>query len=85
MNDSNTQTALSTLQSQLSALQNSKVMALEPYLDVSPLGGNARITLTGVNLQIVNGLGTTNSVNGWGNLIIGYDAARNDNTYFCSD
>lgn len=35
------------------------------------------IVLTGVNLQIVNGLGSTHSVNGTGNLIAGYNETGN--------
>jgi trimeric autotransporter adhesin len=40
-------------------------------------GGTTKtIRLTGVNLQIVNGSGTTESANGLGNLIVGYNRAR---------
>jgi len=34
------------------------------------------IVVSGVNLQIVNGMGTTNSSNGVGNLIVGYQETR---------
>src|SRR5215510_4902970 len=34
------------------------------------------VTITGANLQIVNGLGATNTVNGVGNLIVGYNEDR---------
>jgi hypothetical protein len=37
------------------------------------VAGKPTIQFSGVNLQIVNGLGKTESVNGEGNLIIGYD------------
>jgi len=36
--------------------------------------GYATMQFSGVNLQLVNGMGTTYSTNGLGNLIIGYDA-----------
>jgi hypothetical protein len=36
------------------------------------------VVITGANLRIVNGLGTTNTTNGLGNLIVGYNELRND-------
>lgn len=35
-----------------------------------------RVRFTGVNLQLVNGMGRTDTVNGRGNLTLGYDVAR---------
>jgi hypothetical protein len=49
-----------------------RVIALEDLLSLFTLEGNT-LVLTGVNLRIVNGEGSTNSVNGVGNLIVGYD------------
>ena len=49
-----------------------RVIALEDLLSRFTLEGN-NLVLTGVNLQIVNGEGSTGTVNGVGNLIIGYD------------
>jgi hypothetical protein len=37
------------------------------------VGGKATIRFSGVNVQVVNGEGKTASVNGAGNLVIGYD------------
>jgi hypothetical protein len=34
------------------------------------------VTITGANLRIVNGLGTTETTNGLGNLIVGYNEER---------
>ncbi len=34
------------------------------------------VTITGANLRIVNGLGATDTVNGLGNLIVGYNEPR---------
>lgn len=45
---------------------------------------NNTILFTGVNVQIVNGLGGTFSANGTGNLIVGYNAQDNYQ-YYCSD
>ena len=43
------------------------------HLDDGQGGTNATVRLAGVNFQIVNGLGGTESVNGVGNLIVGYN------------
>ncbi len=75
---------IATLQAQVVTINASDVMALEPYLAVTP-GGTPKALLSGINLQIVNGAASTNSVNGTGNLIIGYDEVRADLTYFCSN
>jgi hypothetical protein len=37
------------------------------------IGGKPTIRFTGVNAQIINGAGSTASVNGTGNLVLGYD------------
>jgi hypothetical protein len=37
------------------------------------VGGKPTVRFTGVNVQLVNGAGATESVNGTGNLVIGYD------------
>lgn len=42
------------------------------YIDDCDSGSYPTLRLTGVNLQIVNGLGTTSSLDGTGNLIVGY-------------
>src|SRR5215471_13626168 len=34
------------------------------------------VVITGANLRIVNGLGTTDTTNGLGNLIVGYNESR---------
>lgn len=48
--------------------------------------GNPAVVFSGVNLQINNGQGATNTINGLGNLVIGYDEARQDRTVnFCAD
>jgi hypothetical protein len=47
--------------------------ALDSVLTVEQRNGVPTVRLTGVNLQVVNGLNRTESVNGAGNVIIGYD------------
>jgi hypothetical protein len=82
------QTQVAQLQSQLTAIQNSNVMALNSYITVlpnttapptaPPMGTPNKVVFSGINVQIVNGLGQTDSINGLGNLIIGYDKPRPD-------
>ena len=40
------------------------------------VGTNTELTLSGVNLHIVNGKGSTQTANGLGNLILGYNATQ---------
>jgi len=49
-----------------------------PHLNYveSGVGGKPTIQVSGANLQIVNGEGKTNTTNGAGNLVIGYDQSR---------
>ena len=80
--------AVATLQAQVTALQSTlaaanNILALNPYVTVD--AGKNLVRFTGVNLQLVNGTGKTDSINGRGNLILGYDLARDDATYFCAD
>jgi hypothetical protein len=46
-----------------------------PYIKyfASGVGGKPTVEFSGVNLQVVNGEGKTGSLNGTGNLVIGYD------------
>jgi hypothetical protein len=52
-----------------------RLAALEHKL-VHVRGGFNEIVITGANLRIVNGLGETNTTNGLGNLIVGYNEPR---------
>ena len=47
--------------------------------------GNPAVVFSGVNVQINNGKGTTDSINGLGNLIIGYDEPTQSAVEVCSD
>lgn len=79
---------VTALQRRLETLETSQVMALNSYLTVDETSDvrGPLVQLSGVNLQIVNGEGRTDTVNGLGNLIIGYDEV-NEHIYFlrCSD
>lgn len=48
------------------------------YLDDGFGGQLKTIRVTGVNVQVVNGLGVTDSVNGLGNVIVGYQELGNE-------
>jgi hypothetical protein len=49
-------------------------------MSVSTVDGQPAIVYTGVNLVIRNGTGSTGMTNGTGNLVIGYNALRGDDT-----
>lgn len=64
-----------------------RVAELEAKLasvSVETVNGQPTVRFTGVNLQLVNGQGSTESVNGVGNIMVGYDEGRSGNG-FCSD
>jgi hypothetical protein len=54
------------------------VAALEKRLKHFSLDSN-EVVITGANLRIVNGLGTTDTTTGLGNLIVGYNESRQGN------
>jgi len=57
-----------------------RVEALEDKLAALTFDStNHEVVITGVNLRIVNGLGATNTTNGLGNLIVGYNELRQGN------
>ena len=43
-------------------------------------GGPNEVVITGANLRIVNGLGDTETTNGLGNLIVGYNESRKNSS-----
>src|SRR5665213_2496818 len=60
-----------------SAEEQHQLLAILPYLKyvASGVGGKPTIQVSGANLQILNGEGKTNTNNGAGNVVIGYDEA----------
>ncbi len=62
------QNADTSLQTGIAALQTTTQF-------ISVVGGEMYIT--GTNVHIVNGLGSTNTINGFGNLTVGYNARGN--------
>ena len=76
----NLQSTNTALNNQITTLQSKliNVIALNPYVSVDATHqqngvAGPHITFRGANVHIVNGLNSTTSVNGLGNLIIGYD------------
>ena len=75
---------ISALQNALSAEVTARTQAdanhnnVLKWFSVTPQGAGADIRITGANLQIVNGAGLTDQVNGFGNLIVGYNELRNN-------
>jgi hypothetical protein len=74
------QAKIAALESKVADLQSQiNTIKLTPekiaILDAMSLSGT-ELTITGVNVRIVNGLGNTRSVNGLGNLTIGYNELR---------
>jgi hypothetical protein len=58
------------------AILNAMALSSDPFVG----GTNTLLTITGINVQIVNGLGSTETQNGLGNLTVGYNEPRGDGT-----
>jgi len=55
-----------------------RMAAVEKKLSAMKFDGAANeVVISGANLRIVNGLGSTETTNGLGNLIVGYNELRN--------
>lgn len=57
------------------------VAAIDDYVSLVSVHGRPTVRFSEVNVQVVNGTGDTNAPNGTGNLLIGYDALRQDGKY----
>jgi hypothetical protein len=64
-----------TIVSQGTTITSLQTLTAPLSLSSDPSGGgtNTLLTISGVNVQIVNGLGGTETANGLGNLIVGYN------------
>jgi len=65
----------------------SRIAALEAKLasvSVITHNGQPTVRFEGVNVQVVNGMNTTGTANGTGNLIVGYDEPDTSATYRCT-
>lgn len=68
------ETRLRELEGRLKVLEQNPVLGLAGVLELELAGSCSTVRIKG-NLQIVNGMGRTNTVNGCGNLILGYNEA----------
>ena len=58
------------LQGQVEALQSAVIPGLSDHVSIED---DQTLLISGVNLQVVNGAGSTSAVNGLGNVIVGYN------------
>jgi hypothetical protein len=58
------------------ALRANSVLDLNGYVSFDNSSGYPTVLFNGINLQVVNGTGATQMVNGLGNLILGYNRPR---------
>lgn len=71
------QTQLSAANNRIAQLESSSVLQLDGILSLQTDNqGYPAATFSGANVHINNGAGLTESINGMGNLIIGYDEPR---------
>ena len=71
-----TQKQLAATQAELNAVKSNTVLGLDGVLSlVTDSNGYSTVQLSGANLQVVNGLGSTDTKNGLGNIILGYNTS----------
>ncbi len=83
--------ALEAVQARNEDLEN-RVESLEAFISdlrthmevTTDARGNPAVVVSGANLHVNNGMGITDSVNGTGNLIIGYDEPSGSGDPICS-
>jgi hypothetical protein len=78
------QAQLDALSTQVANIESNTVLDLDGVLVATSLHGNPVARFQGVNVQVVNGGTVTQSINGLGNLIVGYDEAAAGGP-LCSD
>jgi hypothetical protein len=78
--------AVTSLQADLAAAQ-ARIALLETRLasvSTPTVNGQPTVRFTGVNVQVVNGLGSTATANGTGNLVVGYDEPDASGNFNCT-
>ena len=70
-----TETALTNATTRISSLET-----ILQGVTRTIVNGNPTVTFSGVNVQVVNGAGSTTSTNGLGNLIVGYNESAGSQT-----
>jgi hypothetical protein len=72
--------SIAQLQARIASLEADNVPNLHSYLSMDTSNASRpTLRLTAANLQVVNGQGATDTVNGLGNIIVGYDESRPGN------
>ncbi len=90
VNDNNTRIAkleatIATLQASLKKVSGNTVLDLDKSLVyTTDANGHPTAQFTGINVQVVNGKGSTNTANGLGNLIIGYNEPDTTGNSHCT-
>ena len=89
---SSLETELASANAKISAIESNSALDLDGLVTVDDSGSHTTVLMTGVNLQVVNGDDSTDSVNGVGNIIVGYNAPGffletdpDGDLKFCSD
>lgn len=69
------QAQITALNARIALLESklTNVTALNDYLSLQTVNGHPTVRVSAANFQIVNGMNKTDSINGTGNLIVGYD------------
>lgn len=76
---------INTLETELAEVQSNTVLELDDLLSFTiDAYGYPAALFSGINLQVVNGLESTATINGVGNLIVGYNASEGAEAN-CSD
>ena len=70
---SSLETELGLANAKIAAIESNSALDLDGLVTVDDSGSHTTVLMTGVNLQVVNGDGSTDSVNGVGNIIVGYN------------
>jgi hypothetical protein len=80
------QQQVAALQTQVNNLstQTGPLDAIAPYVSLQTNGSIKTVLFSGVNVQVVNGLNSTTTANGMGNLIIGYNEADTTARSLCT-
>ncbi len=74
------------LEQQINKMGDNSVLALDGYLKLGFKEGHPIAIFNAINVQVDNGTGRTDrTVNGLGNLIIGYNETSSGSLYFCSN
>jgi hypothetical protein len=67
---------LASIQGDVRSLRGNSILDLNGYLTLDHSSGYPTALFQGINVQVINGSGTTHSANGLGNLIVGYNRPR---------